>query len=154
VPRCAGHLGDVRRRAVICIGPICAYPYITPRTRGLLAAIESYGPKSRWPVEVHLLPYRHVPDFAATSSAERELSCAYARVQCWFDPPLQVQMSTRVPLAVPAPVTSRHSPDPTPVMVPLLLRVHCWLVPPLQSQMSTLLPGEVAAPATSRHLLP
>src|SRR5712691_5947742 len=31
------------------------------------------------------------------------LSCAYARVQCWFDPPLQVQMSIRVPLVVPPP---------------------------------------------------
>src|SRR5260370_23536969 len=82
------------------------------------------------------------------------LPCVYVGVQCWWDPPLQVQMSIRAPLAVPAPTTSRQSPDPTPVTVPLLLRVHCWFVPPLQSQMSTLLPGEVAAPATSRHLLP
>jgi UDPglucose--hexose-1-phosphate uridylyltransferase len=88
-------------------GQIYGYPYITPRTRSLLAAIESYGPKlfadilefeqqservlisgehftafvpfaARWPVEVHLLPHRHVPDFAATSYAERdELAVLY-----------------------------------------------------------------------------
>ena len=40
-----------------------------------------------------------------------------------------------VPLAVPAPLASRHSPDWTPVMVPLALTFHCWLVWPLQSQM-------------------
>jgi len=30
-------------------------------------------------------------------------------------PPLQVQISTGVPFAVPAPVTSRQSPDPRPL---------------------------------------
>ena len=46
---------------------------------------------------------------------------------CWLEPPLQVHSSTGAPLAVPAPVTSRHSPDWTPVMVPLALTCHCWL---------------------------
>ncbi|SDT24428.1 galactose-1-phosphate uridylyltransferase [Microterricola viridarii] len=33
---------------------------------------------ARWPVEVHMLPHRHVPDFAATSLAERdELAVLY-----------------------------------------------------------------------------
>lgn len=90
-------------------GQIYAYPYITPRTRRLLASIKSYGPAlladilgyeqqservlirgdhftafvpfaARWPIEVHMLPHRHVPDFAATSSAERdELAVLYPR---------------------------------------------------------------------------
>src|ERR671937_437195 len=42
-------------------------------------------------------------------------------VHCWLDWPLQVHSSTRAPLAVLAPVTSRHSPDWTPVIVPLEL---------------------------------
>ena len=45
-----------------------------------------------------------------------------------------------VPLAVPAPLASRQSPDWTPVMVPLALRFHCWLAWPLQSQMITAVP--------------
>jgi UDPglucose--hexose-1-phosphate uridylyltransferase len=90
-------------------GQIYAYPYITPKTGRLLAAIEAYGPKlladileheqqservlirgehftvfvpfaARWPIEVHMLPHRHVPDFAATSPAERdELAILYRR---------------------------------------------------------------------------
>nr|WP_246159923.1 galactose-1-phosphate uridylyltransferase [Microbacterium rhizomatis] len=91
-------------------GQIYAYPYITPRTTLLLASIEregadlferilaseASGPRvvleaehwiayvpfaARWPVEVHMSPRRHVPDFAATSSAERdELADVYPRV--------------------------------------------------------------------------
>ncbi|MET4157382.1 galactose-1-phosphate uridylyltransferase [Agromyces sp. PvR057] len=82
-------------------GQIYSYPYITPRTERLLAAIDDYGPTlmadilererngprvlltgehwtafvpfaARWPIEVHLLPHRHVPDFAATTLAERD----------------------------------------------------------------------------------
>jgi UDPglucose--hexose-1-phosphate uridylyltransferase len=82
-------------------GQIYAYPYITPRTSRLLASVRSYGAglmadileyeqksgrvlirgdsftafvpfAARWPIEVHMLPHRHVPDFAATSSAERD----------------------------------------------------------------------------------
>jgi UDPglucose--hexose-1-phosphate uridylyltransferase len=91
-------------------GQIYGYPYVTPRTRNLLASIGSYGPSlmgdilefeakservliagehctvfvpfaARWPLEVHLLPHRHVPDFAATSSAERgEIAVLYRRI--------------------------------------------------------------------------
>jgi UDPglucose--hexose-1-phosphate uridylyltransferase len=90
-------------------GQIYAYPYVTPRTQRLLASICSYGPAlladvlayeqqservlirgehftafvpfaARWPIEVHLLPHRHVPDFTATSTAERnELAVIYRR---------------------------------------------------------------------------
>jgi UDPglucose--hexose-1-phosphate uridylyltransferase len=88
-------------------GQIYAYPYITPRTQRLLASVEAYGPTlfgdildferagermllagthwsayvpfaARWPLEVHLVPHRQVPDFAATNGAERdELAVLY-----------------------------------------------------------------------------
>ena len=36
---------------------------------------------ARWPIEVHLLPHRHVPDFAETTLAERdELAPLYLRL--------------------------------------------------------------------------
>lgn len=82
-------------------GQIYAYPYITPRTAGLLASIDREGPDlfarildferadervilqgehwtafvpfaARWPIEIHLLPHRHVADLAETTDAERD----------------------------------------------------------------------------------
>ena len=91
-------------------GQIYAYPYITPRTQRLLASIDSYGPDlmadilafeqksdrvlingehwtvfvpfaARWPIEVHMLPHRHVPDFAATTDDERhEIAVLYRTI--------------------------------------------------------------------------
>jgi UDPglucose--hexose-1-phosphate uridylyltransferase len=91
-------------------GQIYAYPYVTPRTTRLLQSIEQYGPTlfadiletersgprvvlagehftafvpfaARWPVEVHLLPHRQVPDIAALSSDERdELAVMYRTI--------------------------------------------------------------------------
>jgi UDPglucose--hexose-1-phosphate uridylyltransferase len=91
-------------------GQIYAYPYVTPRTKNLLGSIDSYGPSlmgdilefeakservliagehftvfvpfaARWPVEVHMLPHRHVPDLAATSESERnEIAVLYRRI--------------------------------------------------------------------------
>ncbi|MBO0803020.1 MAG: galactose-1-phosphate uridylyltransferase [Nocardiopsaceae bacterium] len=91
-------------------GQIYAYPYVTPRTRRLLASIGTYGPDlmadilafeqnsgrvlikgehftvfvpfaARWPVEVHMLAHRHVPDLAATTGAERdEIAYLYRRI--------------------------------------------------------------------------
>jgi UDPglucose--hexose-1-phosphate uridylyltransferase len=91
-------------------GQIYAYPYVTPRTRDLLASIGSYGPglfadilgyeqkservliaaehftafvpfAARWPIEVHMLPHRQVPDLAAASPAEREeIALLYPRL--------------------------------------------------------------------------
>ena len=91
-------------------GQIYAYPYITPRTTRLLDSInrtapdlfqrildsEREGPRvvlsgehwtafvpfaARWPIEVHLLPNRQVPDFTATSTEERdELAGLYLRL--------------------------------------------------------------------------
>ena len=82
-------------------GQIYAYPYVTPRTRALLRSVEAHGPgffdellafeqsgervlvagdhftayvpfAARWPLEIHVLPHRHIPDLAATSEAERD----------------------------------------------------------------------------------
>lgn len=91
-------------------GQIYAYPYITPRTTRLLDSIARFGPglfasilefesaservvlrgehwtafvpfAARWPIEVHMLPHRQVPDFAATSTEERaELAGLYLRL--------------------------------------------------------------------------
>jgi UDPglucose--hexose-1-phosphate uridylyltransferase len=91
-------------------GQIYGYPYVTPRTKNLLASIASYGPSlmgdilefeskservlitgehftvfvpfaARWPIEVHMLAHRHVPDLAATSDGERaEIAVLYQRV--------------------------------------------------------------------------
>ncbi len=91
-------------------GQIYAYPYVTPRTTRTLTSIAEFGPDlferilererggervvlagehwtafvpfaARWPLEVHLLPHRHVPDFAATDEAERdELAALYLRL--------------------------------------------------------------------------
>ncbi|ROQ37510.1 UDPglucose--hexose-1-phosphate uridylyltransferase [Frondihabitans sp. PhB188] len=91
-------------------GQIYAYPYVTPRTQRLLTSIDQYGPTlfadllesertgprvllsgehftafvpfaARWPVEIHLLPHRHVPDFAGLTPDERdELAVMYRRL--------------------------------------------------------------------------
>jgi UDPglucose--hexose-1-phosphate uridylyltransferase len=91
-------------------GQIYAYPYVTPRTQRMLDAtartstdlfariLESERDSermvlegehwsafvpfaARWPLEVHLLPHRHVPDFAGTTEAERdELAPLYLRL--------------------------------------------------------------------------
>jgi UDPglucose--hexose-1-phosphate uridylyltransferase len=91
-------------------GQIYGYPYVTPRTKNLLASIASYGRPlmgdilgfeakservliagqhftvfvpfaARWPVEVHMLAHRHVPDLAATTESERdEIAVLYRRV--------------------------------------------------------------------------
>jgi len=82
-------------------GQIYAYPYVTPRTQRLLASIDAYGPTlfadildrereggrmlvagvywtafvpfaARWPLELHVLPNRHLPDLAATTLEERD----------------------------------------------------------------------------------
>jgi UDPglucose--hexose-1-phosphate uridylyltransferase len=91
-------------------GQIYGYPYITPRTRQLLAQLDDYGSTlfadilkfeqagsrvllagehwtafvpfaARWPVEAHMVPHEHVADFAATSEAQRdELAVLYLRL--------------------------------------------------------------------------
>lgn len=91
-------------------GQIYAYPYVTPRTTRTLDMIDRTAPDlfarildteqrservvlrgehwtafvpfaARWPLEVHLMPHRHVPDLAATTDAERdELAPLYLRL--------------------------------------------------------------------------
>ena len=91
-------------------GQIYAYPFVTPRTTRVLESLAKVGPDmfqrildseraservvlsgehwtafvpfaARWPIEVHMLPHRHIPDFAATSEAERdELALLYLRL--------------------------------------------------------------------------
>ncbi len=91
-------------------GQIYAYPFITPRTTALLRSIDAVGPDlfarildserasgrvvlegehftafvpfaARWPIEVHLLPHRHVPDFAGLTDEEKdELAPLYRRL--------------------------------------------------------------------------
>jgi len=91
-------------------GQIYSYPYITPKTQRTLESIERTSPTmfqdildferagervvlsgehwtafvpfaARWPIEVHMLPHRQIPDFAATSGVERdELATMYLRL--------------------------------------------------------------------------
>ncbi len=102
-------------------GQIYAYPYVTPRTARALESVERTGADlfqrildferaserivfagehwtafvpfaARWPLEVHLMPNRHVADFAETSAAERdELAPLYLRllrgVDAMYDTP-------------------------------------------------------------------
>lgn len=91
-------------------GQIYAYPYITPRTQRLLDQVDRYDGDlfadllaferesdrvvlagdsftafvpfaARWPIELHLLPHRHVPDFAELTDGEKdELARVYLRL--------------------------------------------------------------------------
>lgn len=91
-------------------GQIYSYPYVTPRTTRLIESISRFGPglfqsildnelaservvlsgehwsafvpfAARWPIEVHMLPHRHIPDFAATNEEERtELASLYLKL--------------------------------------------------------------------------
>jgi len=91
-------------------GQIYAYPFITPRTTKLLDSIAKYGSElfadtlkfeqgsereliksdnftayvpfaGRWPIEVHLLPHRHVQNLAQLTSDEKdELAQIYRRL--------------------------------------------------------------------------
>jgi UDPglucose--hexose-1-phosphate uridylyltransferase len=130
-------------------GQIYAYPFITPRTTALLRAIEAQGddlfarilaheqagPRvllqgehftayvpfaARWPIEIHVLPHRHVPDFAALTEAEKdELAPFYRRllrgldelyptptpyIAAWHQAPVHVERDTvRLMLQVTSP---------------------------------------------------
>jgi UDPglucose--hexose-1-phosphate uridylyltransferase len=90
-------------------GQIYAYPYVTPRTQRLLDGVErmpdlfprilaaeqaagrvvlrgehftAFVPfAARWPIELHVLPHRHVADLAELTDAERdELAPFYLRL--------------------------------------------------------------------------
>jgi UDPglucose--hexose-1-phosphate uridylyltransferase len=91
-------------------GQIYAFPYVTPKTQALLTSIHHYGPTlmqdildferkservlisgehftafvpfaARWPIEVHVLAHRQVPDLGETTDAERdEIADIYPRL--------------------------------------------------------------------------
>lgn len=91
-------------------GQIYAYPYVTPRTQSLLRQIDAYDGDlfadvlafeqasdrvvlrsetftafvpfaARWPVELHLLPNRHVADLTGLTDSEKdELAGVYLRL--------------------------------------------------------------------------
>lgn len=91
-------------------GQIYAYPFVTPRTARVLESVSRMGADlfqrildvelaservvirgeywsafvpfaARWPLEVHLMPNRHIADFAETTAAERdELAVLYLRL--------------------------------------------------------------------------
>ncbi len=91
-------------------GQIYAYPYVTPRTKKLLSSIDVFGEDlfqktlefesksermliagehftayvpfaARWPIEIHLLPHRHVQHFGQLTSDERdELATIYSKL--------------------------------------------------------------------------
>ena len=130
-------------------GQIYAYPYVTPRTSRLIESISAFGPDlfeqilqfegaservvlrgahwtafvpfaARWPLEVHMLPHRHIPDFAATNDEERtELASLYLRllrgidalyetptpyIAAWHQAPVTVQRENiRLMLQVTSP---------------------------------------------------
>jgi UDPglucose--hexose-1-phosphate uridylyltransferase len=96
-------------------GQVYAFPYVPPKTRSLLASISHYGPSlmqdildferksdrklietehftvfvpfaARWPIEVHMLAHRQVPDLAATTGPERdEIAALYPRILTALD---------------------------------------------------------------------
>jgi UDPglucose--hexose-1-phosphate uridylyltransferase len=91
-------------------GQIYAYPFVTPRTKKLLDSIAAYGPDlfqrtlefeqksdrvilagehftayvpfaARWPIEIHLLPHRHVQHLGQLNYDERaELAVIYSKL--------------------------------------------------------------------------
>lgn len=91
-------------------GQIYAYPFVTPRTQKLLSSIERYGADlfaetlefetnservliesdsftayvpfaGRWPIEIHLLPHRHVQHLGQLTEDEKtELASVYRRL--------------------------------------------------------------------------
>ena len=64
----------------------------------------------------------------------------------WFAPALHVQSSTRVPLAVPLALMSRHSFDCCATTDPFAPVANFWFAEPLQPQMTSRVPLTVPPP--------
>jgi UDPglucose--hexose-1-phosphate uridylyltransferase len=159
-------------------GQIYSYPYVTPRTQRLLAAIDEQGPDlfqrildferagervvlsgehwsayvpfaARWPLEVHMLPHRHIPDLAATDDAERtELAELYLRllkgldalydtptpyIAAWHQAPVKVgRDAVRLMLQVTSP---RRAADKLKYLAGSEAAMGAWIgdVPPEQA---------------------
>lgn len=150
-------------------GQIYAYPYITARTQRLLDSIDRTTPDlfarvlefeqaservvlqgehwtafvpfaARWPLEVQLLPHRHVPDLAALSVAERdELAPLYLRllrgvdalyetptayIAAWHQAPVHVGRDTvRLRLELTSP---RRAADKLKFLAGSESAMHAW----------------------------
>jgi UDPglucose--hexose-1-phosphate uridylyltransferase len=134
-------------------GQIYAYPYVTPRTLRLAASVEAHGPSlfddilafelaseravirgerwsayvpfaARWPLELHIMPHRHVADLSETDSDERaELAELLPRVlrgidaiygdptpyiAAWHQAPVHHHRDIRLTLQITSP---RRAPD-------------------------------------------
>src|SRR5688572_3608193 len=80
---------------------------------------------------VNMGTFRGTSRIDSTTGVRTFMRCRHGgqlrKLHRWFAPPLQSQRMVLVPLAVPAPLASRHRPDWTPEMVPLALTFHCWL---------------------------
>jgi UDPglucose--hexose-1-phosphate uridylyltransferase len=160
-------------------GQIYGYPYVTPGTQRLIASISSVGPDlfdrildteraservvlsgehwtafvpfaARWPIEVHMLPHRQVPDFAATSDAERdELATLYLTllrgidniydtptpyIAAWHQAPVshEARDDIRLMLQVTSP---RRAPDKLKYLAGSEAAMGAWIgdVPPERS---------------------
>jgi len=159
-------------------GQIYSYPYVTPRTRQLLRSIDQAGDDlfvrildferagermiaegehwtafvpfaARWPLEVHVLPHRHVADLAGTTDAERdELAPFYLRllrgidalydtptpyIAAWHQAPVRVgRDSIRMHLEITSP---RRAADKLKFLAGSEAAMGAWIadIPPEQA---------------------
>jgi len=159
-------------------GQIYSYPYVTPRTRQLLRSIDQAGDDlfarildferagerviaegehwtafvpfaARWPLEVHVLPHRHVADLAETTDAERdELAPFYLRllrgidalydtptpyIAAWHQAPVRVgRDSIRMHLEITSP---RRAADKLKFLAGSEAAMGAWIadIPPEQA---------------------
>lgn len=129
-------------------GQIYGYPYVTPRTQRLVAQVERHGSglfeeilafesaserlvvrgehwsafvpfAARWPLELHVMPHRHVADLAETDTAERgELAALLPRllqgidalygdptpyIAAWHQAPVHSHRDIRLTLQITSP---------------------------------------------------
>jgi UDPglucose--hexose-1-phosphate uridylyltransferase len=156
-------------------GQIYSYPFVTPRTQRMLHAAAAVGSDlfarildgernserlvlagehwsafvpfaARWPLEVHLMPHRHVADLAETTAAERdELAPLYLRllravdalydtptpyIAAWHQAPVRVgRDSLRLHLQLTSP---RRAPDKLKYLAGSEAAMGAWIadVPP------------------------
>lgn len=177
-------------------GQIYAYPYVTPRTHRLLDAVDRIGDDlfdrilsferasdrvvltgehwtafvpfaARWPLEVHLVPHRHVADFAETSEEERdELAPLYLRllrgvdalydaptpyIAAWHQAPVQVgRAGARLHLQLTSP---RRAADKLKYLAGSEAAMGAWIgdVPPESAAARLREAMESVGPVQGRH---
>ena len=111
--------------------PIAALPAVRFSGLAVVAAVAAVAAKRGRPntaaTPTPVANSRRRVSWCWCSGTESETGitrASYRRVHFWLLPPLQVHSSSGVPLAAPAPVASRQSPDWTPVMLPSACTVH------------------------------